>query len=282
MLNRKPAGELVGLARDPAKAAALADSGIEIRPGDYFDHGSLLRAFDGIEKVLLVSTHAFTDRETQHQNVVTAAAEAGVKHVLYTPIIRKDGSGFFMLEVTEADVFTEETLKASGLTYTIVAHPPFMESFQGYIGGPGAYASGVRVPAGNGKVAPATRNDLAEAHAVVLTEPGHEDQSYQLHGAPAVSFADVARILSDISGTTVPYAPVTEAEFTKSLLGAGFTEARAEFFLGWMHGINHGEWDEPSGDLERLIGRKPTSPESFLRDRHFALRPQDVRADSHV
>ena len=96
LLERRSASELVGFARDPSKAGDLAAAGIEIRAGDYFDYASLLRAFDGIEKVLLVSAHGFTDRNTQHYNVITAAREAGVEHVLYTPIIRKDGSEFVM------------------------------------------------------------------------------------------------------------------------------------------------------------------------------------------
>ena len=42
LLKRRPASDLVGLARDPEKAADLAAQGIEIRKGDYFDYGSLL------------------------------------------------------------------------------------------------------------------------------------------------------------------------------------------------------------------------------------------------
>src|SRR5690606_33676063 len=69
LLERLPAGDLVGLARDPARAADLAAAGIEIRQGDYFDHDGLVRAFGGIDKLMLVSATAFTDRNTQHLNV---------------------------------------------------------------------------------------------------------------------------------------------------------------------------------------------------------------------
>ena len=54
LLDRLPATDLVGLARDPAKAADLAAAGIEIRQGDYFDYDGLVRAFEGIDKVMLV------------------------------------------------------------------------------------------------------------------------------------------------------------------------------------------------------------------------------------
>ncbi len=48
--------------------------------------------------------------------------------------------------------------------------------------------------------------------------------------------------------------------------GARFPEPVAAFFLGWMNGIDRGEWDEQPGDLERLIGHKPTATASFLRE----------------
>jgi NAD(P)H dehydrogenase (quinone) len=264
LLQRRPASGLVGLARDPGRAQELASAGVEIRAGDYSDYGSLLEAFKDIQKVLLVSTHAFTDRVGQHSNVIAAARGAGVEHLVYTPIIRKDRSGYTQPEVTDADIATEQTLKSSGLAYTLVGHPPFLESFWGYIGGDAA-PSGVRVPTGSGKVAPATRDDLAEAQAVVLSEPGHENKTYALHGDPAVSFADVAEILSEIAGRSVPYIPISDDEYVAGRVARGMLQPSIEFLMGWMRGINEGEWDKPSGDLERLIGHQPMTTAEFLR-----------------
>ncbi|MDA0183979.1 NAD(P)H-binding protein [Solirubrobacter phytolaccae] len=255
----------MGLARDPEKAAVLAALGIEIRTGDYFDYDSLKRAFAGVEKVLLVPTHAFTDRSTQHANVIAAAAEVGVKHLVYTPIIRKAGSAFELPQVTEPDAFTIKTLEASGLQSTILGHPPYIENFPFYIGAD-AFESGVRVPAGDGKVASAAREDLAEAQAVVLTDPGHEGKTYALHGAPAVSFSDLAQILSEIRGTAVHHVPLSDEAYLEHMVAGGLPGPAAEFALRWIHAINGGEWDDQPGDLERLLGRKPTTIAEFLRD----------------
>jgi NAD(P)H dehydrogenase (quinone) len=139
-----------------------------------------------------------------------------------------------------------------------------MESLFGYAGGESAYEVGVRVPAGKGKVAAATRDDLAEAQAVVLGEQGHENKTYQLHGDPPVSFADIAQILSDVRGTEVPYLAVTDDEFVEQL--PANLQPISAFFVAWMDGINRGEWDQSSGDLEHLIGRKPTTLGEFLLD----------------
>jgi NAD(P)H dehydrogenase (quinone) len=41
--------------------------------------------------------------------------------------------------------------------------------------------------------------------------------------------------------------------------------------MGWMRGINGGEWNGPSGDLQRLIGRRPTTVAEFLRGLHARI-----------
>lgn len=127
-----PAGNIIGLARKMDNVANLATQGVEIRLGDYLDYNSLLRAFKGVDKVMLTSAVAFTDRFKQHLNVINAARRAGVKHLVYMAIIRKNGSERVMPEVTPSDIATEDALKASGLDYTIVYHPP-LQTFYGYI-----------------------------------------------------------------------------------------------------------------------------------------------------
>jgi NAD(P)H dehydrogenase (quinone) len=269
LLDRHPASDLVGLVRDPAKAIDLAAEGIEIRTGDYVDYESLVRAFSDVDKVMLVSAVAFTDRNLQHYNAITAARQAGVEHIAFNPIIRKEGSDFALPGITADDIFAEQTLKASGLTYTILRHPPFLDTLPFYIGA-NAYESGVRVPAGDGKVAAASRDDLAEAAAVVLTEPGHENRTYSLHGDPAVSFADVAQILSANRGVPVPYIAGSDEEHISNLVAAGLPEPAVGFALAWVHGVNAGEWADQTGDLEKLIGRTPTTAAEFLRDNYPA------------
>jgi len=264
LLKRRPASELIGLARDPAQASDLAAEGIEIRQGDYLDYAGLVRAFSGVEKVMLVSATAFTDRNTQHANVINAAREAGVRHIAYMPVIHKEGSDFVLPQVTEQDVFAQEKIRASGLDYTFVCHPPFLENIELYLGGD-MLNTGVHAPAGQGKAGFACRDDLAEAHAVVLTEAGHENKTYALYGDPAVSFADIAQILSGISGKPVPFVAGSDQDVIGRLTAAGLPEPAAAFVLAWVHGVNAGQWDGAPGDLEKLLRRKPITALDYLR-----------------
>lgn len=258
LLKKRPASDIVALARDPAKAKL----GVEVRAGDYLDRASLARALRGIDKVMLTSAQAFTDRNTAHANVIDAAVEAGVPHLVFMPVIRKQ---LAMDQITAEDTFTVEKLQSSGLTWTLARHPPFLDGL-GLFLGKHVLERGVRVPVGDGRIAAATRDDLAAAHATILAGNGHENRSYDLTGDPAVSFADIAAILSKAHGRHVPYVPISESEYLDELKSDGVPDAVAAFIGAWMRGMVAGEWDRQTTDLERLIGRRPTSAvEHFTR-----------------
>jgi NAD(P)H dehydrogenase (quinone) len=267
LLKRKPATELVGLARDPEKAKDLAALGIEIRQGDYMDPASLDRAFQGVDRLMLTSTHAFTDRNTAHGNAIEAAVNAGVSHAVIMPIYRKPDSTFSMKEITAEDQFTEDKLLASGLLWTVMRHPPFLENL-GFYHGFKSQETGVHIPDGPGKVAAATRDDLAAAHAAVLAESGHENKSYVLTGEPAVSFREIAALITKAAGKDVLFVPLSDEDYVALLQrAAGVPDFVAEFALAWVRGINQGEWQDVTSDLEALIGRKPkTATEYYAHD----------------
>jgi NAD(P)H dehydrogenase (quinone) len=272
LLERRPARDLVGLVRDPAKATDLAARGIELRRGDYLEPASLAPAFAGIDRLMLTATHAFTDRNTAHANAIDAAVAAGVRHLVFMPILRKPRSSFTMKEITEEDIFTVRRIRASGLTYTLAKHPPFLDNLSFYVG-KRAQDTGVRVPAGHGKFTAATRDDLGAAHAAILADAGHENKEYALTGGPAISFADVAAVLSEATGKPVPYVTISEEEFRAPLLAQGIPDFVATFALKWIEGMNHGEWAAESRDLETLIGHEPTSPTAYFRGPYLTGAP---------
>jgi NAD(P)H dehydrogenase (quinone) len=267
LLKRKPANELIGLIRDPAKAEDLTAKGIEVRQADYLKPQLLAEAFKGVEKLMLTATHAFTERNKAHANVIDAAVEVGIKHIAFMPIFRKKNSSVKMKEITAEDIFTEERLRASGINYTLAYHPPFLDVLGFYIG-PKAHETGVHVPGGTHKFAAATRDDLSAAHAAILAGEGHENKSYVLTGDPAISFSDIAAILSKLEGVSVPDTAVSPDEYLHSI-GKGVPDFVAQFVLEWVVNMGAGEWEEQTKDLETLIRRKPTTPTEFFRDSYL-------------
>jgi NAD(P)H dehydrogenase (quinone) len=267
LLTTTPATEIAALVRDASKATDLAQQGVDVRQADYTDYPALVKTFQGIEKVLLVSTVAFSDRVSQHRNVIDAAKEAGVKHLFYTSIQRS--SDFVMPEVTESDLATEAYLKASGLTYTILHNGYYFEGL-GYLIGTEVPESEIRVPAGEGQIAFVKRTELAAATAALLTREAHDNQHYTLTGSEAYSFHDVARELAELAGRPITYHNSEVAPYVAQKVAAGFPDFVATFFAQWGAAAEHGLLAGTDDTVARLLGRKPTSLREYLKATYFS------------
>ncbi|MFI6733125.1 NAD(P)H-binding protein [Nonomuraea sp. NPDC050451] len=102
MLTRVGPGSVAAFARNEAKAAPLHAKGVDMRLGDYDDPAALARAMEGVSKVLLVSSTDHGQLLTQHQNVIDAARQAGVKQVVYTGTAVKDAGASPMSQMLQA------------------------------------------------------------------------------------------------------------------------------------------------------------------------------------
>ncbi len=89
LLLEAGAGTVVAATRDPAKLADLAARGAVVRRADFDDEASLVEAFQGVDRLLLISTDALDRpgrRLAQHEAAVRAAVSAGVGHIVYTSL----------------------------------------------------------------------------------------------------------------------------------------------------------------------------------------------------
>lgn len=72
----------------------------------------------------------------------------------------------------------------------------------------------------------------------------------------------------------MPLIPLSDRQYIENYGEEGLAEPFAAFGLSWVHGGNAGEWGEETGDLERLIGHKPTTAAEYLRDNYPIVIPE--------
>lgn len=266
LANKTDVSNVAVLARNAESVADLKDLGIEVRIGDYNDYESLKTAFAGIDKVYLVSGNDIENRAQQQLNVVNAAKEAGVDHVVYTSFQRVNETETSPIAfVAQSHLSTENALKASGLNYTILKHNLYMDLLPWFVGEKVAETKTIFLPAGQGKTAFVLRSELAEAGANVLLQDGHENKTYNFDGAEAISYEDVASDLSATLGGKINYVATDAETFGKELSGAGVPAEVIGMLSGFNLAIAAGEFNNTSRDTETLLGRKPTSATDYLK-----------------
>jgi NAD(P)H dehydrogenase (quinone) len=261
--RRMPAANILALARDPAKASDLAARGVQVRQGDYTDAGSLERAFNGADRLLFISTSALgEERMRHHRNVVDAAKRAGVKHILYTSVIKPAPDAKFA--ASPGHFATEALIRESGIPHTFFQNNLYMDLIPFLFAG--AVESGTLVhSAGEGRVGFVPREDMAEAIAAALTSGKPPAKSYGFTvDRKAYSLADIAAALGKANGKTVRYKSVSSDEFRSVLESRGVPPAGVAMAIALGDAIRAGEFDATSPDLATLLGRPPVQLDEFL------------------
>ena len=251
-MKKRGVTDIVALVRSPEK---VADLRVEARVFDYTKPETLAAALTGIDKLVLISSNDFEDRAGQHQNVIDAAVEAGVPHLIYTSILKGDGSPMI---ISQDHIKTEAAIRASGLNATILRNGWYTENWTGALSA-AVEAGAVIGASGEGKVTPAARADYAEAIAAVVSTDGHDGKVYELGGDEAFTMADLASELSRQVGKNVPFNNLPKDAYAGILDSLGFPAGFGTVIADADAHAANGSLFDDSHTLSTLIGR-PTTP----------------------
>lgn len=246
------------LARDPSRAP---DVDTDVRRCDYADPDGARQALVGVDTLLMVSGSEAADRREQHRSFVAAAADAGVRHVVYTSFAGAAADATFTLGRDHHD--TEEAIGSSGMAWTFLRDNFYLDVLPHFADAEGV----VRGPAGEGRVAAVARADVAAVAAAVLRAPTeHAGRTYELTGPEALTLAEVAERAGRVLGRDLRFHDETEQEAWDSRRAA-YPEAEEWQLAAWVStylAIRDGSCARVTDDVERVVGRAPLRLEDVL------------------
>ncbi|WP_052282460.1 SDR family oxidoreductase [Kluyvera genomosp. 1] len=255
LLQSTAANQLVAIVRNPAKAEALSQQGVNVRQADYGDEAALTNALQGVDKLLIISSSEVGQRAPQHRNIIQAATAAGVKFIAYTSLLHADTSP---LGLADEHIATEKMLADSGIPYALLRNGWYTENY--LASAPPALEHGVFIgAAGEGKIASATRADYAAAAARVMSEDNHAGKVYELAGDNGWTLSELAAELAKQSGKKVVYQNLSQADFAAALKSVGLPAGLADMLADSDVGASKGGLFDDSHTLSKLIGRPTTS-----------------------
>ncbi|MGE9695773.1 SDR family oxidoreductase [Streptomyces sp. NRRL F-5630] len=254
LLEKVPAGEIAAVVRSEQKGAEFAAKGVEPRVADYDKPETLKDAFQAGDRVLFISGSEVGKRAAQHTAVVAAAKEAGVAQLAYTGVLGGPDADFALAEEHK---ITERAILDAGVPYTFLRNgwydAMYIEQIPAYLAHGAVLGS-----SGEGRIAPAPREDYAEAAVAVLTGEGHLNKAYELSGDVAWTKSEFAAELARQSGKPVVYTNVAPEQYRQVLVGAGVPEPMAEILTDVENAIERGLLAGTTQDLSRLIGHRTT------------------------
>jgi NAD(P)H dehydrogenase (quinone) len=267
LLRHVPARSIGVSVRDPHKLAHLAELGVRVRPGDYDDPESLCQAWEGAERVLLVSSNAAatgSDPLKQHATAIEVTKHLAVDRVFYTSQISCAAESHF--PPARHHAATEKMLSESGLAWTALRH--------GFYAGSGVsmnargFEGRALVAPLDGKVSWTTHDDLAAADAALLSSDAVIDGATPpLTGSEALDLSDLALLAGQIIGTPVSRTVITDEEMRNTVQQAGVPQAVIDMMMGYFLAARAGEFSRVDPTLANLIGRGPQKMRAFMAER---------------
>lgn len=266
VLARVPAATVGVSVRDPEKASALAEAGVRVRACDFTDPASLEHAFEGADRVLVISAAIRGDHAiAANMAALDGARAAGARRVLYTSHQAASPDSLFAPQTTHAG--TEAHL-AQGGAFTALRHGFYANILGFYIRG--ALESGLLALPADGPVSWTAHADLAEADAIALTVGGQngvfDGVTAPLTASESLDLAAIAEILTDLSGKPVTRVVLDDDEWAATSVANGMPAGAAEFTLGMFRASRRGEFDVVDPTLATLLGRPTTTARSVLQD----------------
>lgn len=243
--------------RDAARAPSIGRATVRI--AEYRDAPAMRAALDGVDVLLLVSAAEARSRLDEHRSAVLAAAEAGVRHVVYTSF---DGAAPDATFTLGRDHWhTEQAIRDSGMAWTFLRDSFYSDFFPLFADEEGV----IRGPAGTGRVAAVARDDVADAATGVLRDPdAHAGATYRLTGPEAFSFPEAAERMSQVIGRRFRYVDQTLAEAYASRRAFTTEQWQLDAWVSTYTAIATNGLARVSTDVERLTGHPARTIEAAL------------------
>ena len=243
---------------------------VKVIPIDYNESDTLREALKDVDKLFLL-TPDVPNAAHLASNAVNEAKKAGIRHIVKQSVMGAN---------LEADVGTmrlhrqvEEIIEQSGIPFTFLRPNEFMQNFINFhspsIKGNNAFY----IPLEDAKVSLVDVRDIAAvAVKSLIDEDRHKNKIYLITGPEALSYHQVAEILSNTTGRKIDYVNISDVEARAAMKEIGMSDWLINTVSELSDYFRKGKASEISSAVEEVTGNKPISFSQFANDYVNAFR----------
>ncbi|SFQ98290.1 NAD(P)H-binding protein [Poseidonocella sedimentorum] len=187
------------------------------------------------------------------ESLVETAKDVGVEH-----LVLLSGRGEHHARLGE------QVVRDSGVDFTIVRAAWFAQNFsEGYLRDP-ILAGVLPMPGGDIAEPIIDIDDIADVAVAALTEEGHKGELYEVTGPRLMTFADMAREMSEATGRPIRHIPISFEDFHANIAQSG-GEFVADVFTAIARETLDGRNAHTADGVMRALGRPPRAFAEFAR-----------------
>jgi uncharacterized protein YbjT (DUF2867 family) len=257
---------LLAMRGQPVRAALREPSlvppphGVEQVAFDFADQATFAPALKGVDRIFLMRPPAISDTRRVINPFIDAARKAGVERIVLLSLQGAEHNPVV------PHYQLEQYLQANTFDWTFLRAGFFMQNLSTTHRDEIRTLNEIIVPAGQGRTSFIDVRDIAAVAALTLSEEGHSRQAYTLTGATALSYSEVADLLSAYLGRRIAYQRPSILRFFRYWHAKGATSDYILVMLGIYTTARLGLAAGIATDLPRLLGRPPTTMAQFIID----------------
>jgi len=251
-----------------AKAQSARSRGLDVAVIDYARPATLEAAFRGCESVFLLGP-TVEDQTRLEIAAVEAAQAAGVRHVVKQSVLGAEGEDYSFARVHRP---IEKALESSGMAWTFLRPNGFMQNVVTFMSDSIRSEGRFYSACGAARISHVDVRDIAAVAVEALTGSGHAGRAYALTGPEALTYDQMASLLSAALGRTIQHVEVLPSDLKGGMTAAGMPERIADWLLDLERHYREGRASRVTDDIGRVTGRKPRRFADTARDFAPALR----------
>ena len=240
---------------------AMHGESVEAALLDYEQHDTFQPAIEGCNSLFLVRPPAIACMESTLLPFIDIAMKRGIEHIVFLSV---EGAAANKLVPHHA---VEKHLADRNASHTLLRPGFFAQNLGAAYREDIAHDGRLFLPAGRGRVAFVDIRDVAELAAIVLEDPGaHRGAAYTCTGPEALSFEETARLMTDVIRRPIRYEAASIAGYVRHLHVRGLPLAQIAVQTVLHVGLRFGQSEKIDPTLERLLGRRPRTLATYVRE----------------
>lgn len=242
------------------------NSAVEVVRFDFLSKETYSEALKGVKKIFLMRPPQLAKPKEDILPFLSKAKQMGVEHIVFVSLLGVEKNPV----VPHRKI--EEMIRNLGFQFTFLRPSFFMQNLNTTHREDIAFRNELYMPVGNAKTSFIDTRDIGEIAAICLTEEEHLNKSYTITGNEAITYDEVATILSEVLNRQITYKNPNIFEFRNSLIKRGTPKQFANVMTMLYTMTKLGTAQKVTDDAERILNRKPITFKQYAVDyqRYFS------------
>jgi len=244
---------------------------------DYNKPDTLKDALKDVDRVFLLTPFQSDMVELSSKFLKEIGDSGNIKHIVKLSVMGADSEPGIIGSRLHRQV--EKMIEDSGITFTFLRPNFFMQNFVTFFSRSIKEQGAFYLPAGDGKISFVDVRDIAAVAVQALTNNNdgrHNGKAYTITGPEAISYGDVARILSEQVHKKISYIDISEDDARKGMKATGSDEWTINYMIELFDIIRKGYLSQVASVVDDVTGKRPITLSQFAKDYSAASHNKEI------